>query len=339
MTTHQKLKFPCVTFEQAGKTLVLFHCTAKILWSIAEVNQRKEDGVKGYQRALSLPRVGKIAQFIDANNYIPTSVLISFSHAKLSRDKTQLTVDNRPDAGWVIDGQHRLAGGNEAATELMLPVVAFTDLSIEDQIKCFVTINKEQRGVSSSLYLELLSSLPGKRNQAEDAKERAVDLAHQLRQDEESPFYGRIVSTTSPQRGELSLTNFVRKIHPLLKPNARLAIFSDEKRCGIINAFYKALGQTFPEEYDATTSVFFKTVGFGALIGVLPTVIDIALGESHGFRVAHATRVLQRIGDFDFSPWRKMTGSGAEIALADELRKKLIGGVSGSPGDTEIDLD
>jgi len=340
MTPPETLTFPCLTFEQAGKNLVFFHCTAKTLWSVTQVNQRAEDGDKGYQRALLMPRVDKISKFIDANNYIPTSVLISFTYAKVSKDGAHLVVDKRKDAGWVIDGQHRLAGGNEAHTDLILPVVAFTDLSIEDQIKCFVTINKEQRGVSSSLYLELLKNLPGERNQTEDAKARAVDLAHQLRQDESSPFFGRIVSTTSPRSRELSLTNFVRKVHPLLKPNARLSSYSDEKRCGIINALYKALQQTFPEEYESANSIFFRTVGFGALIGILPTVLDITLGESHSFRVGYVTKTLQRMADCDFSNWRKLTGSGAEMAIAEDLRSRLTGGGPGSPSlGADIDLD
>src|SRR5690349_14853523 len=102
--TPAKLSFDCLVFKQGGQDLVLFACSAKLLWSITQVNEREEDGDKGYQRAVSSSRVVKIAQFIDAGNYIPTSVLISFRHAKLSNDGAKLVVDNRQDAGWVIDG-------------------------------------------------------------------------------------------------------------------------------------------------------------------------------------------------------------------------------------------
>lgn len=320
--TPEKLSYDCLLFEQGRRKLVLFSCSAKELWTIVQVNQHEEDGEDGYQRGVSTSRLAKIAAFIDDGNYIPTSVLISFEHAKLSADGTKLIVDKRQDAGWVIDGQHRLAGANQSEQDIVLPVVAFTDLDINDQINCFVTINREQRGVSSSLYLELLKHLPGTRNLTDDAKQRAVDLAHQLRQDEDSPFFGRIVSTTSPKRGELSLTNFVRKVHPLLKQGGqggRLATFNDEHRCSTLNNYYKGLQQVFPDEYDNSNSVFFKTAGFGALIGVLTPVLDITLTESKKFRVVDVAKTLKRISDFDFSGWRKFSGSGAESNLTKEL--------------------
>ncbi len=63
------------------------------------------------------------------------------------------------------------------------------NLNIDEQINCFVTINREQKGVPSSLYYELLKHLPGSRSEAELAKERAADMATELKIDETSPFY------------------------------------------------------------------------------------------------------------------------------------------------------
>ena len=132
------------------------------------------------------------------------------------------------DVGWVIDGQHRLAGAAVAAREgsdIELPVVAFIGLDENRQIEQFVTINREAKNVPTSLYLDLLRLLPDRRP-ADAAKERAVDLATQLRKDEDSPFVDRIVVTTSPQSGQISLTNFVRKIAVHVTPDR-----------GILNGF------------------------------------------------------------------------------------------------------
>lgn len=325
------IKFDCVPFEQSGQTLVMFSAGAKKLWSVTEVNQRTEEGETGYQRAVSPAREKKIADFIDDGNVIPNSVLISFQHAKLSRDKTTLTVDNRQDAGWIIDGQHRLAGGRASKCDIILPVVAFIGLKLEEQINFFVTINKEQRGVSSSLYLELLKNIPGSKTAVENARIRTVDIAHLLRQDDASPFFGRIISTTSPRRGEISMTNFVRKVSPMCKAGGRLESFSDEERCKIINNYYLALGHTFPEEFEDTSdSVFFKTIGFGALMGVLPTILDLALSQRNGFKVSDASHILKQIADFDFGPWKSATGSGAEVAFSNALRTDLMDIATGS---------
>jgi len=337
----RNFKFDCLTFEQADQELVLFLCGAKQLRKFSQVNQLEEDSDKGYQRAVSASRVAKIAKFIDDGNFIPNSVLISFEHAKLNKEKNVITIDNRQDAGWVIDGQHRLAGGHESSDDIVLPVVAFVGLGMEQQIKCFVTINKEQKGVSSSLYLELMRGLPGSiKNATDNAKKRAVDLAHSLKQDELSPFYGRIVSTTSPKKGEISLTNFVRKVHPLLKQGGgRLETFNDDERFKVLSNYYKGLEQNFPEEYDDVNSPFFKTLGFGALISVLPTFLDISLGEYGGkFRVAEASKLFKKISDFDFSSWGGISGSGAEKIAADALRNAILDDGSGSNRNTKIEL-
>ena len=305
------LRFDCLTFKQAGKVLVLFACNAKTLSTIVQVNQREEDSSGGYQRVLSEARVAKIASFVDAGNYIPTSVLLSFDHASLSADRTELIVENRKDAGWVIDGQHRIVGGNAAETNILLPVVAFTDLDIDSQISCFVTINREQKGVSSSLYLELLKSLPANHNPNEDARRRAIDLAQQLKINEDSPFFGKIVSTTSPGKGRLSLTNFVRKVQPMMKLNGGcLSPFNDENKGKILDNYYKALRNVFPTEYENSNSVFFKTIGFGALMGALPAFLNTTLTSCGGrFRVTDASTIFNRMADFDFSAWKGISSS------------------------------
>jgi DGQHR domain-containing protein len=327
--------FKCITFEQAGHSLVLFTCSAKRLWRLVQINQRSEDSEKGYQRAVSPSRAARIADFIDRGNVIPNTVLVSFDHAKIVEDK--IVIDNRHDAGWVIDGQHRLAGGNESDKDIILPVVAFTDLDLKNQIKCFVTINKEQKGVPSSLYLELLSQLPGSRNETEIAKERCVDLAHMLKQDEESPFYNRIVSTVAPKQGELSLTNFVRKVHPLLRKNAgRLTIYNDEERAGILSNYYRALQNVFPAEFRSADSIFFKTLGFGALISALPAFLDLAHGK---FQVSHVAKLWKRLDYIDFSQWNQRgSGSAAENLAAEDLRTELLASTTAKAGDTKIQL-
>lgn len=320
------VQFPCVTFSQGTHTLVLFVATAKALWEVVEINKREEDKNKGYQRALSSARAEKIANFIDSGNVLPGSVVISFeTDTKLDKSRSAIIIPNRPDAGWVIDGQHRLAGASKATHDIDIPVIAFIGLSIEEQINCFVTINREQVGVPSSLYYDLLKYLPPTKSEAELSKERAADLAAALKNDEASPFFGRIVVTVAPKRGELSLTNFVRKLAPLLKRDTgRLANFTDEERRGVLNNYYKAIQQVFSTAYNRRDSIFFKTMGFGAVMNVLPTFIDLCIQHYHGFRVADAVNLFKKIDYFDFESWEKLgTGSGVEIQAGDDLRLEL----------------
>ncbi len=318
------VSFQCITFKQGGEKLVFFASSAKKLWSIVQVNRKEEDKDVGYQRVLSLARSKKIADFIGKDNILPTSVLVSFDKGTLSSHGKLLTVPNRPDAGWVIDGQHRLSGAHESKKDIILPVVAFINLPLEDQIKCFVTINREQKGVPTSLYLDLLKVLPGTRSEAELTKERAAGIGTDLKRDEASPFFNRIVITVSPKRGELSLTNFVRKVVPLLKRDGRLATFTMEECKQIFNNYYIAISHVFPKEYSRSDSVFFRTIGFGALMNVLPTFLDLTIKYHKGFRVADAVKVLKEVDDFSFRDWSRMgAGTQAENSAAEELRVTL----------------
>jgi DGQHR domain-containing protein len=264
---------------------------------------------------------------------------VSFDTAKLTQKGTKLTVPNRPNAGWVIDGQHRLAGAHQSKKDIRLPVVAFMNLDIQDQINCFVTINREQKGVPTSLYLDLLKFLPGKRTEAEVTKERAAGIGTELKRDESSLFFDKIVITTSPKQGELSLTNFVRKVAPLIKRDGRLATFTMEECKDIIDNYFTAISHVFPKEFKRIDSVFFRTIGFGALMNVLPTFLDLTIKHHHAFRVADAVKVFKEVEDFNFREWSRLgTGAQAEKSAAEDLRVTLRERLASKTGESEIRL-
>jgi DGQHR domain-containing protein len=322
------IEFPCLTFAQGKHEMALFPCLGKQLWEIVVVNQfDEEDKVEGYQRVLSQARAEAIADFIDDGNLIPNSVLISFDEAEIIKHGKahSLRVPNKENAGWVIDGQHRLAGAFGSERDVLLPVVAAIGLTLEEQVQCFVTINKEHKGVPSSLYYELMKRLPGTRTDTQRAQERATDLAGLLRVDEESPFLGKIVTSSSPKKGELSLTNFVRKVAPLVKPpTGRLSVFKDEDRCAALNNYYRAIEQVFPREYEKEGSIFFRTLGFGAMMNVLPMVLDLSMNQTGKCRVQDIVGVLRKVDFFDVSAWHQIgTGNDAENNAASDLQTAL----------------
>lgn len=312
--------------KQGNFRLVCFVASAKTIWQFVEVNQRDSDKDEGYQRALSESRVNQIATYINNGNSIPNSVLISLDgETKLSSTNDRILIPKKPDAGWVIDGQHRLAGAKESDVDIQFAVIAFIGLDLSEQIRQFVTINKEAKGVPTSLYYDLLKRLPPDKTEAELAKERAVDLADLLKKDQASPFYRRIV-ISSPKSGELSLTNFVRKVAPLITDKKGFFhTFSLNDQIGIFDNYYRALRTVFPEYFQPGRFLFFKTVGFGAAINVLSTVFGITLREHSGFRVQDVVKVLKKVEDFDFSQWETMgTGVQAEGQAADDFRQSLI---------------
>lgn len=326
-TKKKTISFPCIPVKQGAVTLYLASINSKDLWNLVKINTRDEDKDSGYQRVLSPSRVRAIAAYIAAKKPIPTSVLVSFDKAKVNGTGTQLIVDEVPDAGWIIDGQHRFAGAHESGTDINLPVVAFVGLNIKDQIQQFVTINREAKGVPTSLYYDLLQHLPHK-SAADIAKERSADIATELKREEESPFFGRIVVTTSPKKGEISLTNFVRKVHPMLLDGRALHHYASPQIVGILTNYYDGLSVAFPKIFSKS-SIFFQTVGFGALMNALPTALHICMTTYKGFKVEHVAKMFKEVQHFDFAGWESLgTGSAAENQAGEDLKQELIAAFS-----------
>jgi DGQHR domain-containing protein len=256
----KSLTFSALKVTQSTSTLYIFKASASVLYKALSINRRVENKDEGYQRALSSSRVRSIANYIKAKRAIPGAIIVSLDKATFDGKTGELTVPKGTDVGWVIDGQHRLAGAEMAAREgfdIELPVVAFVGLEERRQVEQFVTINREGKNVPTSLYLDLLKVLPF-RNPADAARERATDIGTELRKDEESPFFEKIVVTVSPKAGQISLTNFVRKIAPLVKEKGMLYVYTVHEQSAVISNYFKGLRQVFPKEFDQKESIFLK---------------------------------------------------------------------------------
>ncbi|MBA4406758.1 hypothetical protein C0389_05735 [bacterium] len=323
-TKKTNLRFASIPFTQGKFQLAFFVAKASTLWELLSINRRVEDKDEGYQRTLSPSRVRSIAKYVQSSNPLPLSILVTFDDAKLSSDGKTLFVPKTKDAGWVIDGQHRLAGAHESKTNLEIPVIAFLGLDIHDQINQFVTINREAKGVPTSLYFDLLKYLPTKKA-GDYPKERAADIATGLKKEEDSPLYSRIVVTTAPKTGEISLNNFVRKMAPLIQTGKGIfESFTEMEQTGIIRNYFSAIKVVFPKHFSRNDSIFFQTLGFGALMNVLPRVFSLALKHYNGFTVQDISKLLAEIQHFNFDEWYKMgSGSSAEIQAGNDLAEEL----------------
>jgi DGQHR domain-containing protein len=332
------LTIPAIEVEQSEHKLYVFKARASVLFAALSINRRIEDKDEGYQRVLSPSRVQAITRYVTQKRSIPTAIVISFDKATFNASKRELTVPAGRDVGWVIDGQHRLAGADKAAragVDIEMPVVAFIGLTPDSQVTQFVTINREAKNVPTSLYLDLLKMLPNK-SASDSAKERSADLATQLRQSEDSPFFDKIVVTIAPKKGQVSLTNFVRKIAPLVtQDRGILGGNSAREQRAVISNYYKGLSQVFPREFEAKESMFFKTVGFGALWNAFPTFFQLALNHQKGFEVKDVVAIFNRIDSFDFSSWKEFgSGNQAETLAGEDLKASLLIAFTADDGTT-----
>ena len=322
------LSFSALKVTQSASTLYLFKAKASVVYQALSINRRIEDKDEGYQRALSVSRVRSIANYIKSKRAIPGAIIVCLDKAAFDSKNGELTVPKGTDVGWIIDGQHRVAGADMAAREgvdIELPIVAFIELEEKRQVEQFVTINREGKNVPTSLYLDLLKVLPFKKA-ADAARERATDIGTELRRDEESPFYERIVVTVSPKQGQISLTNFVRKIAPLVtRDKGMLYVYTEREQSAVVSNYFKGLRQVFTKEFDRKESVFFKTVGFGALWNAFPTFFNLTVKNQQGFDVQDVVASLKQIESFDFSGWTQYgSGNQAEMNAGEDLKTELL---------------
>jgi DGQHR domain-containing protein len=337
------IEYPCLPIKQGKYKIVVFSIPAKELFALVKINRREIDKQNGYQRALQPNRTNAIAKFIDDGNAIPTNIVVAFDAAKVTHKGKCIQIQATGDAGWVIDGQHRLAGAFEARHDIDLAVTAFLDLKEEDQVGQFIIINREAKRVPTSLYLDLLPDLKTlKKNESEHAKERAVDLANSMKSEETSPFFNSIVSLKSPSRGQLSLTNWVRKIAPLVhRTTGVLRVRNETEQRSMLENYFLALKDVFPKDYEDSDCVFFRTVGFGGVMNAFTQVHDITLRrKADSFTRADIVETLKPISDFPFSEWKKLgTGSAAELGAGKQLSDELLlthGSLDTQPGTLKL---
>jgi DGQHR domain-containing protein len=323
------LKLQAIEIVQGETILYLFKAKASVLYECLSINRRIEGKDEGYQRVLSLSRVEAVSRYIiERKKPIPGAIIVSVDDgATFDKQKGVLTLPAGTDVGWVIDGQHRMVGAAMAARQgldIELSVVAYRGLSEKGQIEQFITINREAKNVPTSLYLDLLHNLSFK-SPGDQARERAADLAKQLRMNEDSPFFERIAVTTAPKTGQISLVNFVRKITPhVTRDKGILGTYSEREQIAVISNYFKGISQVFHREFNSKESIFFKTVGFGAVWNAFQTVFSITLKLYSGFQAKDVVQILKRIENFDFDGWLQYgTGNAAELTAGEDLRTAI----------------
>lgn len=317
------LRVPCMKLVQGhASVLYLFKYKASQLWELVSINRREPDKNDGYQRVLPNSRVKSLLGYIKDGNPIPNAIVVSFDRATFDDQSGELVIPKGKDVGWVIDGQHRLAGAYEASkdgVDIELPVVAFAGLSYDKQVEQFITINREAKGVPSSLVLDLLKDNPRKRP-GDMANERAADLAKSLRDDKESPLYNRIV-IDAPSRGQISLTNFVRKVNPLVHgETGLLKDYYFEEQELILRNYFNAIRSVFAEEWAKPNTIFLRTIGFGAMLNIFPRIFHETSTRHSSFQVADVIKTLSLVEAFDFEQWSAHgSGSKAESDAAKDI--------------------
>ncbi len=212
---------PAIEGEMGKHTYYSFSIEPEKLLKIGFVlhhDNANKDEMPAYQRIIKKGRLKAIQEFINNGGFFPNSVIVNIVTKKQLRfDKSELQEDHSISklgllhlpqeykSAYIIDGQHRLYGysNSEWKSKNSIPVVAFVNLKLTEQIQLFMDINENQKAVPKNLRTTLEANLLwDAKDFNEQRKALSSRIAQRLGDDKNSALFSRIVT------GENSSTSY-----------------------------------------------------------------------------------------------------------------------------------
>lgn len=193
------------------------------IYYVAVRGKSEEDGA--VQRVLSSYRVKQIREYVLQGKTFFNTFILNWTEDRhgVTFQDGHIAIPIVPRAAQVIDGQHRL-GGLQAAMDIdesvgnrIILVSISIGLTTKAAAEIFLNINTEQKPVPKSLIYDLFGLVESDKDHAVN---RAKDIAIELNENEESPYYKLIRFPGSPVGyGIIDLSSFVTSLKTYLKPN------------------------------------------------------------------------------------------------------------------------
>ncbi len=162
-------RIPAIRTKLDKYEIYSFYSKPKDLLPFSYVARRRSTKENFYQRMLDKSRINNIKTFLDNGGVFPTNIIISIKGWKENADFIEdtgarsslgikfgtLIIKNSYNACWIVDGQHRLYSYAKSKSNCLIPCIAFRDISIEEERKFFLEINREQKPIQADLIWDL----------------------------------------------------------------------------------------------------------------------------------------------------------------------------------------
>ena len=203
-------KIPAVRGKMGGHTYYSFATEPENLLKIGYVLHRNKANINmmpTYQRLIKKSRLKSVNEFIENGGYFPNSIVISIDakncHFDPANTQVATTISDvgilhlpkKYKSAYIIDGQHRLYGysNSEYKNKNTIPVVAFINLSRDEQVQLFMQINENQKAVSKDLRNTLNADLLWTSdNYLEQIKALCSRISIYLGEDRNSTLFNKI---------------------------------------------------------------------------------------------------------------------------------------------------
>ena len=248
------------------------------------------------QRRTDIKRISEIGNFINKSSGIlfPTPIVLAVNLRNINTEKKspykllpeEKCMEIESDAILtVIDGQHRLLGieasNPDRWDKINLPVIIIPNADISVSTKIFIDINSNQRKVNKSTVYDLF---PNIKLSGYNAIGLLSQVIHLLNERDTSPLYSRI-KTLGTGVGSISQGFLIDYLNGCLgaendprasdNPEAFVAYYYQ-----LLFQYFKIVKNIFPTDWQNEKSSICKTNGIGALIKLLPLLIN-SYGQIH----------------------------------------------------------
>ncbi len=300
------IECPAIKVHQNIGDLYLGVMKAHDLFHIAKTDRIRLESLKipkyaGFQRALVSWRVDEIRDYLNTpRSTFPNALILNLDSEFIEdwaepggpRDVTLLKIRREPGAVTIIDGQHRAAALDAAASEFSVIVSIFIDLKLTQCAEIFAKINSTQKAVNPSIAFQLFGYA-----EERSPQRTAHEIAEVLNTTKGSPFYRRLRMLGTKDawsEGRLSQATFCKELmrlytrDPLEDENRLLRgerteeysgyplrkLFIRDQDKGMLELVWKyfvRVAETWPDQWLDKTgdSILPKTTGYAALMAVL----------------------------------------------------------------------
>jgi len=207
---------PALKGNISGHTYYLFKLEPINLIEIAYIHHRNPVKERSYQRMIKKSKINSIVSFLDDDSkFFGNNIIINFkkevefnklegTHFEIG----ELFIPRVYSSAWIIDGQHRLLGNvkNKRRNKDKIPILAFDNLSDEEEAEIFIDINENQTKVPSDLRWDIAGEMYG--NSPQSSKNYTKFLISNLvktlnKNARECGFVGRIkIPSHEPDYGD-----------------------------------------------------------------------------------------------------------------------------------------
>lgn len=321
--------------------LTVYHLTMKVkdVIHISYVAIRGKDDEEGaVQRILNRQRISSIKSFVLEGNMFFNTFILNWTNAKIKPKfiNGSITVPIIPSAAQVIDGQHRLAGLEEAIKDndkigdQEILVTFCIGLTTKDAASIFVNINSEQKPVPKSLIYDLFGEMEDNANHSIN---RATDIADELNDNENSPYYGAIKFPGKARGvGIIELSAIVTSLKKHLESDG---VFATHKLTNLQNQklvilnYFSALKFFYDREdlwNNRAKNPFLTNAGFIGAIEHLVSNLITKCAENKSFKVSDFKKLLDipKGGVLVRADLKNLEGKSQRKAVVEFLESNLL---------------